>query len=62
MASCLTVGGSPLSQRALPWHIGSDESRVLATKEQSIIDGEFLVEGTLDLVGTSELLVTNHTG
>ena len=59
MAKCLKLGGSPTDEHGLPWHVLSTEELSLADRQQAVIHGEFVLEGTVILNGSAQLVIEN---
>ena len=59
MGDCLTIGGTPSDERDLPWWVLSTEVKILADREQAAIHGEFVLDGTVILEGSAQLVIEN---
>jgi len=56
MGDCVTLGSGDTD---LPWHITVTETKALADREQTSIHGEFVLEGTVELKGSAQLVIEN---
>ena len=59
MAECLKLGGSPTDEHGLPWRVLSTEELTLADNQQASIHGEFVLEGTVILKDSAQLVIEN---